>query len=119
METDVPENIDDLPAAIEEARVHLSEITQKLERLRRNKRNLKIEYKMEAREADGPSNRTERKAYVKDQKQGSETYQEILDEIDELSHEQARTEGHLERLKGEFEIRLQRMKDLPSIQNVN
>jgi len=104
MEIQVPDLTEDFPAAIEQATVYLSDVTLRLEEARRQKRNLKTDFKMEARESDA-SNRTERKAYVKSKKQESKVYQDLQDKIEELTREQARAEGRLERLKGEFAVR--------------
>jgi predicted nucleic acid-binding Zn-ribbon protein len=106
MEIEVPDLTEDFPAAIEQATVLLSDVTQELEDVRRQKRNLKIEFKMEARESDA-SNRTERKAYVKDKKEKSDLYQDLLGRIESLTRKQAHLKGRLKRLEGEFEVRKQ------------
>lgn len=112
MEITVPDNIGDFPAAIEQATVHLSDVTQNLENLRRQKRKLKTKFKMEARDSDA-SNRTERKAYVEDRKENSSLYQTTLEKIDNLSLEQARLKGRLKRLEAELDLHLQANEELP------
>jgi predicted dienelactone hydrolase len=102
----VPNDIDDYPKAIEQTHVRLQEVTEKLERRRRDKRRRKIAFKMEARQSEA-SNRTERKAYVKDKTTQSAEYQQMLREIEDLSMRQAELKGRLKRLEGELHLHMQ------------
>lgn len=110
--TDVPEAIDDYPAAIEAAQIQLEKITRRLEKQRRQKRNMKINFKTQARDSDA-SNRTERKAFVKNKKAESSLYQETLETIEQLSLQQARAKGRLRRLRAELNVWLESTSDLP------
>lgn len=105
--TDAPNSIEDYPEAIEDRQVQLAETTRQLEKRRRQKRRMKTNFKMEAREANEPSNRTERKNFVKKRKESSGHYQTTQEKIDELSMEQARLKGRLQRLRGELDLHLQ------------
>jgi predicted nuclease with TOPRIM domain len=110
---DVPDSFNDYPPEIEETEIELARTTLKLEKYRRQKRNMKTDFKMEARESDA-SNSTERKAYVKEKKQESSLYQKTQDQIENLTLEQARLRGRLKRLETELDFHIEASSELPN-----
>jgi uncharacterized protein YoaH (UPF0181 family) len=97
-------DIDQVPERIEELRAKRITAKDAYDNVTREIRQRKAEYKVEARSEDtDPSNRDERKNFVK-QKEQSGVHKQLVGEQEDLRREIETTEARIERLRKEFAL---------------
>lgn len=94
----------EIPAEIERLRMEKIEAKDAYDAITRRINRKKAEYKVEARsKGTEPSNRDERKGYVKE-KQNSETHRQLVEEQEDLRRDIEVLGSRIERLRKEFTL---------------